>query len=535
VTAEANQKLQIAWVPEFLYVGNRFESNRALVCDGAGKIVKLVAASALTEEKRINLPRRALLPGMVNAHSHAFQRVIRGKTEYRLFRGRLPPAESGSNPTVNEGKGPDSFWTWREAMYSAATRLTPEDVYDASRMAFLEMALSGITAVGEFHYLHHAPDGSPYDDPNLLAKEVIRAAGDVGLRIALLRVAYARSGFQAEPNPRQARFIEADAELYLRNLEALVASVRSSTISQGIAEHPGAEGSTGALPDGRDSDTAWIGVAPHSVRAVPLEYLKSVIAYANRRDLKVHMHVAEQPAEVSACVAEHGRTPVALLQTEGLLNQRFTAVHAIHVTPKAIASFAETGAMVCACPTTERNLGDGVVPADEYLKHGVSLCLGTDSHTQIDLFEDARELEYHLRLQKLERAVLSVRSPTVREGLADHSSAVESLVALPHGRASDTARLLFDCATVNGASSIGAPGGALASDKPADFFTVDLNDPSIAGASRDDLLPAIVFSSSRAAIREVVVAGKPIVSEGQHLMQEDVVERFNELQQRLWS
>ena len=158
MTAEPNPHLLIAWAPEFIYVGNRFESNRALVCDAAGTIVEIVDTASLKDEKRINLPRRALLPGMVNAHSHAFQRVLRGKTEYR---------------TANQR---DSFWTWRELMYSAATRLGPEDIYDASRMAFLEMALSGITAVGEFHYLHHAPDGSPYDDPNVLAKEVIRAA-----------------------------------------------------------------------------------------------------------------------------------------------------------------------------------------------------------------------------------------------------------------------------------------------------------------------------------------------------------------------
>jgi formimidoylglutamate deiminase len=218
---------------------------------------------------------------------------------------------------------------------------------------------------------------------------------------------------------------------------------------------------------------------------------------------------------------------VALLETEGLLSERFTAVHAIHVTPKAIPSFGRTGAMVCACPTTERNLGDGVVPADEYLKHHVPICLGTDSHAQIDLLEDARELEYHLRLQKLERAVLSVRSPTVREGSPPDQ-------ALPDGRASDTATMLFDCATINGARSIGAPGGTLEPGRPADFFTVALDDPAIAGASPDDLLASIVFSLSRAAVREVVVGGKPVVSEGQHLIQEEVVERFNELQKRLW-
>ena len=228
------------------------------------------------------------------------------------------------------------------------------------------------------------------------------------------------------------------------------------------------------------------------------------------------MHVAEQPAEVSACVEEYGRTPIALLETEGLLSERFTAVHAIHVTPKAMPAFAKTGAMVCACPTTERNLGDGVVPADEYLKHGVPICLGTDSHAQIDPFEEARELEYHLRLQKMERAVL------------DHGSQVSGL------RSQDLAAQLFECATINGARSIGSPNGTLDVGKPADFFTVDLSDPSIAGASPDDLLSSIVFSASRAAVREVVVGGKPIVSDGQHLIQEEVVERFGELQKRLW-
>ncbi len=502
----------IAWVPDFLYLNQRFEGGVALVCDEAGTIVKVARAEELRDEKKINLPRRAMLPGMVNAHSHAFQRVIRGKTEYRTkpFSGRVTPAMSGSSPTLNESVEVDSFWTWREMMYSAATRLSPEDIYDASRMAFLEMVLSGITAVGEFHYLHHAPDGTPYDDPNLLAKEVIRAASDVGLRIALLRVAYARSGFQTEANPKQARFIESSAQAYLVNLEALGNSVRSPIVNEGHSANL-------ALPNGRASDTAWVGVAPHSVRAVSLLYLKDVIGYADEHDLKIHMHVAEQPADVSACVEEYGRTPMALLETEGLLSDRFTAVHAIHITPKAVPSFAKTGAMVCACPTTERNLGDGVVPADQYLKNGVAICLGTDSHTQIDLLEDARELEYHLRLQKMERALL------------DHQSQVSGL------KSQALAGYLFDCASINGARSIGAPNGSLEVGKPADFFTVDLDDPSIAGAATDDLLPAIVFSLSRAAVREVVVGGKPIVSDGRHLIQEEVVERFADLQKRLWS
>ena len=200
----------IAWKPQLLYADGAFQSGLALVCHESGAISKIARVENLRDEKQIRLANRALLPGMVNAHSHAFQRVLRGRTEYRTSER-------------------DSFWTWREMMYSAATRLSPEDIYDASRMTFLEMALSGITAVGEFHYLHHAPDGKPYDDPNLLAKEVIRAAGDVGIRIALLRVAYARSGFQTEPNPKQARFIETDAETYLRNLESLIGDLERGT------------------------------------------------------------------------------------------------------------------------------------------------------------------------------------------------------------------------------------------------------------------------------------------------------------------
>jgi formimidoylglutamate deiminase len=265
---------------------------------------------------------------------------------------------------------------------------------------------------------------------------------------------------------------------------------------------------------------------------VPLGYLKKVIGAANKQQLPVHMHLAEQPAEVQSCIEEYGRSPIALLATEGLLSERFTGVHVIHVTPKAVRMLADARAMVCACPTTERNLGDGIVPVDEFFKHGVRVSLGTDSHVEIDLLEDARELEYHLRLQKMERAVLDPgRSPTVREG----SSASDSSEALPDSRASALAARLFNCATVDGAQSIAAPGGALEPGRPADFFTVDLNDPSIAGASPDDLLSSIVFSLSRTAIRDVVVGGKRIVEDGKHAQQEEIVERFKALQKRLWN
>jgi formimidoylglutamate deiminase len=225
------------------------------------------------------------------------------------------------------------------------------------------------------------------------------------------------------------------------------------------------------------------------------------------------MHVAEQTAEVSACIKEYGRSPVALLETEGILNHRFTAVHAIHVTPKAIQALAKAKSLVCACPTTERNLGDGVIPVDEYMKVGVKVSLGTDSHVQIDMFEDARELEYHLRLKRYERNVLAPE---------------------PERNKSALAARLFECASANGAKSIGLNAGDLTPGSVADFFTVDLDDPSIAGATEDDLLSTIIFSSSRSAIRDVVVDGKRIVTEGQHAKQTEIVEEFNRLQRKLW-
>ena len=456
------------WLPDLIYVDGKFQTDVALVCDQ--KVLRLAPVEDV--ENQIRLKNRALLPGLVNAHSHAFQRVIRGRTERR--------SEHSS----------DSFWTWREQMYAAANRLTPEEIYAASRMAFLEMALSGITAVGEFHYIHHAPDGSRYADRNLIEREVIRAARDVGVRIALLRVAYARAGYQRPPDPQQVRFIEDTPDQYLESLEDLLTATEL------------------------EDDAAWVGVAPHSVRAVPLDYLKTIVEFANQRGLVVHMHVAEQAAEVEACIEEYRRSPVALLETEGLLSEKFTAVHAIHVTPKAVSAFARGRANVCACPTTERNLGDGVVPVDAYFKAGVAVSLGSDSQIQIDLLEDARELEYHLRLQQ-----------TVRNVLAPVDDVDESALA----------RRLFDCATVNGATSIGFDGGTLEPGAPADFFTVDLDDPSIAGSTTENLLANIVFSLSRTAIRDVVVGGKRIVEEGRHNDQKEIVTSFLNDRQRNFS
>jgi formimidoylglutamate deiminase len=458
------------WLPDFLYRAGKFESGIALFADQNGRITRFGNTEAdLAKAQR--LPNRALLPGLVNAHSHTFQRVIRARTEYRTKAVK------------------DTFWTWREAMYHAALRLSPDDVYCAARMAFLEMALWGITAVGEFHYLHHAPDGTPYDDRNLLAKQILRAAAEIGIRVALLRTAYVRAGWRKKLEPGQARFITQQPDGFIEDTEALDAYVRKET------------------PTGR----AWLGVAPHSIRAVPRDYLLEVANYARARQFPIHMHVAEQTAEVDACHGEYGARPVEFLDQIGILGPRFTAVHATHIDEGEIARLARHRATVCACPTTERNLGDGILAAGDLEAAGVPICLGSDSNIQIDSMEDARQLEYNLRLLKRERAILAP------------SSERESLAAA-----------LFKTATANGAASIGADGGSLETGKPADFFTVDLNDISIAGADRESLLSHVIFALQRTAIREVFVSGEAVIRDGRHADQEQIIQQFAKLQQRLW-
>jgi formimidoylglutamate deiminase len=254
-----------------------------------------------------------------------------------------------------------------------------------------------------------------------------------------------------------------------------------------------------------------VSVAPHSVRAVTLPYLLEVAGYAKSQNLKVHMHVAEQPAEIEACESEYGARPFDLLHQHGILDAQFTAVHAIHITDAEIEHLRESGAKVCACPTTERNLGDGIGPTEQLAARGVGICYGSDSNAQIDLLEDARELEYHLRLKLLQRAILAP------------GCGVDALAAR-----------LFDGATRVGAESVGAPAGALEPGQLADFFTVDLNDPSIAGAGEESLLSNIVFSAGRTAIRDVFVGGLQVVEDGRHPLQDEIVAQFNAVQRKLW-
>jgi formimidoylglutamate deiminase len=451
--------------PELLYSDGRFVAGGEVLVSEDGRVVE--ARDNVAGVDVVELPGKALLPGFVNAHSHTFQRLIRGKSESRVMSGR-------------------DFWSWRGTMYHAASRLDPEQVYDVARMAFLEMVMAGTTTVGEFHYLHNAPGGRPYDDPNVLSKQVIAAAQSVGIRIVLLRTAYLRSGFELPQDPGQMRFFES-SKAFLENVAALVGEVATY------------------------GDAVHFGVAPHSIRAVPLKELHEIAEWTRGKKLPLHMHVAEQVAENAACVREYGLTPVELLAKERILGADFTAVHGVHVTSEEIAMLAKVQATICSCPTTERNLGDGFVRADEILAAGIHVALGSDSQAQIDPLEDARELEYHLRLQQQKRAVLDQVGG----------------VAL--------AARLFDCATVDGARSLGITGGELTAGAFADFFTVDLNDLSIAGNCAEDLLPILVFSLNRSAIRDVVVHGRFIVRDQRHVQQEEIVGRYRELHEKVWA
>jgi len=453
--------------PDLLYLDGEFVSCKGLLVDEQGHIQAICESHDAGGSEIVNLPGRALLPGFVNAHSHSFQRLIRGKSESRIVSGH-------------------DFWSWRGTMYHAAAELSAEDVFHVARMAFLEMALAGTTTVGEFHYLHNDISGRPYDDPNLLAKQVIAAARSVGIRVVLLRTAYLRSGYQMLPDPGQARFFESTAN-FIRNMQALV------------------EEFADASPDVR------FGVAPHSIRAVPLQDVKEIAAWADSRQLPLHMHVSEQVAENEACLREYGHTPVQLLSRNNILSSRFTAVHAIHIRPDEVEQLASAGSAICSCPTTERNLGDGIFAADQVMSSSIRVALGSDSQAQIDPLEDARELDYHLRLRDRQRAIL------------------DSIEDTP------IAERLLACATKNGARALSVSAGEFIEGCLADAFTVDLDDPSIAGHSPEDLLPILVFSLNRSAIREVFVNGRCIVRDGAHVLQDEIVARYKEIHARVWS
>lgn len=321
---------------------------------------------------------KLVLPGLATAHSHAFQRAMRGAAQ-------RPQATAVSN-------GREDFWSWRGAMYRAATALDPASIEAISRVAFRELHRAGVRTVGEFHYVHHQPDGTPYDDRTILSEAVIRAARAEGLRVALLRVAYHRAGPGREAEPGQRRFCDPDVDHVLRDVETL------------RAKYAG------------DRDVR-VGIAPHSVRAVPPSWVKELAAYATRESLPFHMHVAEQQREIDECVAETGKRPVELLADLGALSDRFVAVHATHLLPHECALFGQARAFACVCATTESDLGDGLPDLVSLRAHGARLCTGIDSHVITDPIADLRALETLARLRTESRVTFAPSGETPAEAL----------------------------------------------------------------------------------------------------------------------
>jgi formimidoylglutamate deiminase len=299
---------------------------------------------------------RIRLPALATAHSHAFQRALRGCAQR--------PGDPGG----------DDFWSWRRAMYTLAASLTPESMHRVAGVAFRELRRAGVLTVGEFHYVHHQPGGGPYADRTVMADAVIDAARSAGLRIALLRVAYHRAGAGRPPEAEQLRFCDPSVDDVLGDVETLRAKWRGN-------------------PD------VVIGVAAHSVRAVPPEWIGPLAGHAARHAIPFHMHVAEQAREVAECIAETGRRPVEVLSEQGALSNRFVAVHAIHIEPHEARLLGEARAFACICPTTERDLGDRLADVGALRAAGARLCTGVDSHVRVDPIEDARSLETHERVR----------------------------------------------------------------------------------------------------------------------------------------
>jgi formiminoglutamate deiminase len=368
--------------------------------------------------------RGLTLAGLANCHSHAFHRSLRGRTQ--------------------AGRG--SFWTWRDQMYALAESLTPDSYRDLAVQVYAEMRATGITAVGEFHYLHHQPDGTPYDDPNEMGRALLDAADEVGIRIRLLDTCYLAAGFGQDPEGVQRRFTDGDATRWAERVEAF----------------------------GDDR----VGAAIHSVRAVPREQLGTVATWAREKGVPLHVHLSEQVAENDACEAVHGVTPTQLLADEGVLGPMTTAVHATHLTETDVRLLGESGTFACFCPTTERDLADGIGPSRFLHDAGSRLTLGSDSHAVIDLFEEMRAVEMHERLATQQRG---------------NWSATELLAA----------------ATYDGHESLGfADAGRIAVGQRADLVTVDLDTWRTrgAGATAETLVFAATGADA-APMREQIGEG----------------------------
>ncbi|MEA3105405.1 MAG: formimidoylglutamate deiminase [Gammaproteobacteria bacterium] len=410
-----------------------------------------------------------VVPGMPNAHSHAFQRGMTGHTEFRL-------------------SARDSFWTWRQAMYGLANRIEPEDLQVLATQLFIEMLKAGYTSVAEFHYLHRRPAGGHYPDGAGLWDAIIAAAAASGIGLTLLPTLYLTSDFGGAPlKPEQTRFAS-DTDWFLRGIEARV----------------GAERSAGPA-------ALRTGAAFHSLRAVPLETLREAALALRRIDpsLPLHIHVAEQVQEVDSCKSHTGRRPIELLLETGLLDEHWCLVHATHATAAELQGIAAAKATVCLSITTEANLGDGFFEAARFLKMGGRLCVGSDSQATVCPAEELRWMEYQQRLRKRRRAVLTDK------------------------RDSHVGTRLWRDASLHGAQAIGQPAGAIEMGRRADWLVLDGAHPSMAGSVPDNALDHLVFAGGSAAIRDVMVAGRWVVKDRRHAAEPMLQPRFADLMKRL--
>ena len=411
-----------------------------------------VGVSPSTADQRLD---GLTLPGMANAHSHAFHRALRGRTH----------GESGS------------FWTWRDRMYALADRLDPDSYRSLATATFAEMVLAGFTCVGEFHYLHHDRGGAPYSRKNEMGEALLKAASDAGIRITLLDACYLRAGMtgDAELNGTQQRFSDGDAESWAARVDDL----DNGTMSR-------------------------IGAAIHSVRSVDPASISIVSGWAAERQAALHAHVSEQPAENDQCLAAHGCTPTDLLDRHGALGDRFTAVHATHVGDHDIELLQSSHSTCCMCATTERDLADGIGPTTAFRAAGIPMCVGSDSHAVIDPFEEARAIELDERLASLQRG-------THRPGE------------------------LLTAATSSGYRSLGwQEGGRIAAGGLADFTSVALTSPRLAGTDPDQAAAAVVFAANAGDVHHVVVGGRVVVADGGH-RSIDVASELEPSLARVWS
>jgi formimidoylglutamate deiminase len=421
-----------------------------------------------------------VVPGMPNAHSHAFQRAMAGNTEYRL-------------------SASDSFWTWRRAMYALANRIEPDDLQILATQLFVEMLKSGYTSVAEFHYLHRQKGGVPYSGTNALWEAIGNAASNAGIGLTFLPTLYQSSDFGGQPlKSEQARFAS-DLDPLLRAIEDRIAAERRA------AAERGAHGSRGG------PRTTRTGVAFHSLRAVPLENLREAALRLREidADMPVHIHVAEQVLEVKSCLRRTGRRPIELLLDTGLLDPHWCLVHATHATVEELAGIAAAGATVCVSISTEANLGDGFFDTARFLKAGGRLCVGSDSQSTVSPAEELRWLEYQQRLRKKRRGVLAAVG--------------ESHVG---------SRLWRDAAQY-GAQAIGQPAGAIAVGRRADWLVLDAAHPSMVGAAADTALDHVLFAGGDAAIRDVMVAGRWMIKDRRHAAEDELRPRFAALMRRL--